>query len=737
MAVEVTEHLGVRREGPLDQENPSIPAFSGANRYIVAAVNYEAEPPVDTNGLSYGGQPMDRLGFTTVSNAGGTIRGDIRFFGIGEAGIEAASSNVFVPSFAGAAPTGILSAASMTGVNQANPFKPTTSDVGGDGNPGTDADFRSLVQEVDAGGAIFANVNLGLDGLPVTWVASFANKGPSRTPPGQTASYANAWDVFDTAGNITVTSATSGNNRGALLAVAINPAEDAPPSTGRITRLDDWELVAANQTSARNGTSFPISSGNNRLLVVTYSDLSDGNLPTAMRYGGQLMTQRVSNVVTSGRQIGLRLWTLGESGIRAALGSQIQATVPTTSNSEVDMFAASYQNTDQENLVVDTDSGMQGGGGPAVAMLKNFATTEGGIGIFQWANERGTTAPSATWIDGASEVFEVFGPLTYNSIAEATTTGQAVFPKVDPNSVHFRNVIIGITLRAAEATGNVVQTLAAEGAAVSTGTLENFVVLSEFEFGARGASSSAGSLRFIVTPPEPVGPNPVTIGPFRGESSSTGQFAFRQVASLSFLGTASSFGTVDLIGGSQTLRSPLDQEFTIADDFQRKERPVILVDLFFDEASVFIWTRPFEGMFEGNLYEPLAGITGSLSIRQSLDSTGFESSVQLTGLSPEIVAIGGTSQFQMRRANIRLGNIGDNGEIALAETLVPGRIQNITVVDDLEDPAVTIEIDSIFNDFRLPRSLRFSSSDQKRMHPGDTFFDFTESTRMQNPRFGG
>ncbi len=753
MAVEVVEEWAIIAEGNLETVAASIDLPTGQNRYILAGVNYESGFSIATNSMRYGGVTMAFVGFARVSNpetivdgeSVSTINADIVYFGIGEDDIQNAVGNALDATFTASDPnegpaTGVFMACSMTGVDQADPHKTPQIDVGGNaevGPPGAGA--RTVVESVDAGGAIFGAVNMGLGNIATTW-AGLTKQGGDVTVGSQTATYGIASQTFpDAIAMHQITNTHAGSNRSALLTISMNPAAEVnppvEPSTGRVTPLDLWQLVATTQTSARNGQAFQISSGVDRLLVVSYSDLSDRNQPTQMRFGGQVMTQRTSFFAQNGQNIGLQQWTLSESGIQAAVGNLIQATVPTTANAEVRLFAASFTSVDQAAPVQDTDVGQQGGASPGVAQLKAFATTDGGRGIFHWANENVATTPNATWIDGANEVFEQPGTTSYNSIAEAATTGQPIFPKVSPASPHFRNVIVGMTIRPSEAVGGVVQEFSATGAAVSTGNLSNFIVAGEDEFAAQGIAISTGSVRFLVD--RPVDPNEVTIGRLVGRATSSGTFNTTQVIALSFQGNAVSSGSMEFVGGGIDLVSPLDREFTIAQSFVDFERPVIMIDLFFDEGEVNIWTRAFEGRFEGKLYQPVAGITGSLSIRQTLDQPGFESSVQLTGLSPEIVAIGNRSQFQMRPANIRLGNIGDNGDVFIAETIVPGRIQNITVVDDIDDPSVSIEIDSIFNDINIPRARRLSSADQKRFFPGDTFFDFVESARMQTPRFGG
>jgi len=177
---------------------------------------------------------------------------------------------------------------------------------------------------------------------------------------------------------------------------------------------------------------------------------------------------------------------------------------------------------------------------------------------------------------------------------------------------------------------------------------------------------------------------------------------------------------------------------TLATEFQSAERPVVLVELEFDSAPIFFWTRPFTGQFNGNTYRPLEGLTGSLSIRQSLDRPSLDAGAQIVGTADEIKAAAVQEEFQLRPARIKLAAVDAAGAIVESEELLSGKMQDISAVSDPESGvSLSVVIESIFAEISIARDLRLSAADQAAFDPNDSFFDFVETAKVNEPPFGG
>lgn len=175
----------------------------------------------------------------------------------------------------------------------------------------------------------------------------------------------------------------------------------------------------------------------------------------------------------------------------------------------------------------------------------------------------------------------------------------------------------------------------------------------------------------------------------------------------------------------------------LADDFLIAERPVILIDLEFDSAPIYLWTRPFTGEFGGKTYQPIAGITGALSVRQSLDRPTLNATAQINGSSGEIEAAALTEEFQGRPAQIALGNLDAGGNLTNVEVQLPGTMQDIPLAQSGDQSTAAVQIESVFAEIDRARDLRYSKADQARFDPNDSFFDFVATASVNTPRFGG
>lgn len=172
--------------------------------------------------------------------------------------------------------------------------------------------------------------------------------------------------------------------------------------------------------------------------------------------------------------------------------------------------------------------------------------------------------------------------------------------------------------------------------------------------------------------------------------------------------------------------------------FQGDLRPVYLIDLAFDSATLRIWTRPFAGSFEGNTYNPIGGLTGGFQIRNSLDQTSSpDAAAQIDGNSAEIRALGVQEEFQQRPVLIRVGNIDANGEIEETKTIFRGVMTDIPIIDDADGLTASVLMESVFADLSEGDERRYSSDDLKLRNPGDTFFDLVSTVSTQGDRFGG
>lgn len=162
---------------------------------------------------------------------------------------------------------------------------------------------------------------------------------------------------------------------------AFSDGWESADSAEATAHVGEVELLGSWQT----GTTHTATAGPLRTLVVVASneEASDtvNPLVTSMSYGGQAMTQAISDsVLATGRYASLHVWTLDEAGIAAASGSTITATWTSTPGSP--LYAhATFGRTNQGTPVVSTATGTATTHTPNPVTLGSFAPNNGDMVI--------------------------------------------------------------------------------------------------------------------------------------------------------------------------------------------------------------------------------------------------------------------------------------------------------------------------------------------------------------------
>lgn len=522
-----------------------------------------------------------------------------------------------------------------------------------------------------------------------------------------------------------------------------------------VTLLGAWTLEASTRNSA---VAFTPPAGTDRVIVAV--DMSRGggvSLPTtAIDFGGQAATQVEAQASTQGADIDTGIWILDEADIAAASANEFNLS-PDSTGAVFRFFVAVYEGVDQTSPLVDnfSDVGISEVNPPSqamttvadglavVALIANQSTGPGGVGD-----------ADAAYVN-LTERLELLDSSNYVSIADAVTTGTS-FTSNYTLSHDQAGHVLALALRPADVTSTVAAGIefngsanaSVFGAASASGSLEfngtaqatriipASTTAAGIRFnGAAGASrnlpasttaagiefnGTANGSRLIVASSVAAG---ITVGGTANASEFTGA---RAEGTIAFGGTANASPPVPIIPPT-----PIEDSFNIA------QRPVILVNLFFDSGEVNIWTRPNVGIFAQKEYSPLAGITSGITVRNSLGRNLQETALELSGQSPELLAIALSENYINRRAEVILGNIGADGEIEAIETILTGTIVNMPVIDDESESIVSVVIESVFRSLARPTVVRLSSSDLALTSSDDSFFDFIETSSVTEPAFGG
>ena len=138
---------------------------------------------------------------------------------------------------------------------------------------------------------------------------------------------------------------------------------------------------------------------------------------------------------------------------------------------------------------------------------------------------------------------------------------------------------------------------------------------------------------------------------------------------------------------------------------------------------------PIQSRRGGKDYLVLPGIDGGISIQQSLEIQDLSGDIQLTGSTPEILALALIEDFQNRAARVHLASLDSAGLASSVELAFSGLIDDIRIQEGPDNPSLEIIIRSIFADLEVATDIRYAAADQSAIDEHDTFFDFLEAAQ--------
>jgi hypothetical protein len=176
---------------------------------------------------------------------------------------------------------------------------------------------------------------------------------------------------------------------------------------------------------------------------------------------------------------------------------------------------------------------------------------------------------------------------------------------------------------------------------------------------------------------------------------------------------------------------------TLAADFEpRVIHPNVLFDLVLDSGELNFWSGPYPIETGGKVYIALPGIDAGISFVQSLKIDELSADIQLSGSTPEILAIALAEDFQNRPARVHIVSLDDLGKVSSIELAFSGLIDDIRIQEGPNSPSLEIIIRGTFSDLDVGADIRYAAADQAAVDPDDTFFAFLQAAREAEPPFG-
>lgn len=166
---------------------------------------------------------------------------------------------------------------------------------------------------------------------------------------------------------------------------------------------------------------------------------------------------------------------------------------------------------------------------------------------------------------------------------------------------------------------------------------------------------------------------------------------------------------------------PTDFPTALVDDVVR---PIFLLDIAFDDITVFYCSADTDVVFGGNTYQGLGMIASSTTVHEGTSLQAESVQISVNGLpTGGWINIALTEFVQGRIANINLALFDSNWQIIdTPMLLVKGTLDTMDIAVGVSS-TVTISIQNLLTDWERPDNSLFTDQEQKTRFPGDTFFD--------------
>lgn len=200
--------------------------------------------------------------------------------------------------------------------------------------------------------------------------------------------------------------------------------------------------------------------------------------------------------------------------------------------------------------------------------------------------------------------------------------------------------------------------------------------------------------------------------------------------------------------------------------------PFFAIELMFDTEEItyngqtiqseplYLWTGLGDLTTGGKTYIGTGSFMHISEVTETADIRAAGSSITLTGLSADIIALALAQPYQGRLCVIKFGIMDANKDLLLKEdtfrvlletgasidistgdttglaTLFTGYMDQMTIDEGADTCTIQLNVESKLIDLERPRIFRYTSENQKAKFPNDLAFDFIPDLQDQSLTWG-
>jgi hypothetical protein len=153
--------------------------------------------------------------------------------------------------------------------------------------------------------------------------------------------------------------------------------------------------------------------------------------------------------------------------------------------------------------------------------------------------------------------------------------------------------------------------------------------------------------------------------------------------------------------------------------------PIALLEAHFDSGNINLWTGVGDLVTGGKTYVGTCGILSISQIQERKKITANGLSVTLNGLDNSILTLVEDEPFHGRTFEMYLAVLTEAGAVVADPYLMfEGFMDFVKIKDDAKTITIDMNIENVLISLERPLDTKYTSEDQKRDYPNDTFFDF-------------
>jgi len=165
--------------------------------------------------------------------------------------------------------------------------------------------------------------------------------------------------------------------------------------------------------------------------------------------------------------------------------------------------------------------------------------------------------------------------------------------------------------------------------------------------------------------------------------------------------------------------------------------PIALMTAHFDSGDLNLWTGVGDLIHDGITYIGTCGILNISQIQERKQLTANGLTVTLNGLDTQVLTLVENEPFSGRSFEMYLALLDSTGAVVNDPYLMfEGFMDNFKIRDDAKTITIEVNIENVLISLERPLDTKYTSADQQRDYPGDTFFDFIPDIQTKEVTWG-